>query len=109
MIYIEYPNEGVYAGGKARWTRRDPETGAVTYARLATPAEELLGLQIEAMNRLTQAVENANAREELHAMIAKSNALLAKQSDDGVRDLHACETGGECECGNALTGGQCFP
>lgn len=111
MFKIEYPNEGLYVGGKARYTRRDP-TGQITYARFATPAEEIIGQQIAAMTRLAEAIENANQREALNAAIAQSNAVLARQPEDGVREpkpVHSCETGGPCECGNGLTGGQCFP
>jgi hypothetical protein len=55
MLAIEYPNVGLYVNGKARYTRRDGD-GNVTYARFATPQEEMTWLQITAMRELTEAL-----------------------------------------------------
>jgi hypothetical protein len=101
MLSIEYPNEGLYTGGKARYTRRDPETGAVTYARFATPAEELTFLQIEAMNKLAKALTDRGIEPPVTTELTPETPAVAYGDNEGNGD-HACE------CGNGLTGGQCF-
>lgn len=82
--HVEYS----YATGRYYLTRNGQRQARKRQFRRATWATEAGAYR---------AAKRLNDELELSEAIAATDAA------------HACETGGECECGNALTGGQCFP